>query len=89
LAIKNHERRTPFEIIASILDACHYGTRKTDVMYQCKLSFTQLTDYSNLLLKANLLLIDYDRRYFLFRVSSKGEDFLKVYNSMKTLMELS
>jgi predicted transcriptional regulator len=89
LATKDHERRTSFEIMASILDACHCGTRKTDVMYQCKLSFKQLTGYLNLLLEANLLLINYDRQYFLLRVSSKGKDFLKAYNSMKTLMELS
>ena len=81
------ERRTSLEVIASILDACQYGTRKTNVMYQCKLSFKQLAGYLDLLLETNLLLSDNDRQYSLFRVSSKGKDFLKAYNSMKTLME--
>jgi predicted transcriptional regulator len=81
------ERRTSLEVIASILDACQYGTRKTNVMYQCNMSFKQLADYLDLLLETNLLLIDNGRRYSLFRVSSKGKYFLKAYNSMKTLME--
>jgi predicted transcriptional regulator len=81
------ERRTSIEVIASILDACQCGTRKTHVMYQCKLSFKQLAGYLDLLLEANLLLVNYDRQYSLFWVSSKGKDFLRAYNSMKTLME--
>jgi predicted transcriptional regulator len=82
------ERRTPFEVIASILDACQYGTRRTRVMYQCNMSFKQLADYLDLLLETNLLLNDNNHQYSLLRVSSKGKDFLKAYNSMKTLMEL-
>jgi predicted transcriptional regulator len=89
LATKSPRHRTFLEIIASILDACQHGTRKTRVMYQCKMSSKQFTGYLDLLLEANLLLIDNDRRCFLFRVSSKGKDFLKAYNGMKTLVELS
>jgi predicted transcriptional regulator len=93
LTTKSSERRSFLEIVASILDACEYETRKTHVMYQCNLSFKQFTGYLDLLLEANLLLIDNDRRYddrrcFLLRVSSKGIDFLKAYNGMKSLMEL-
>ena len=79
--------RTNLEIIASILDACHYGAKKTRVMYQCNLSFKQLRGYLDLLLEANLLLIENQPRYPLLRVSGKGKDFLKAYDSMKTLME--
>lgn len=87
MAIKSRGRRTFLEIIASILDACRYGTRKTHVMYQCSLSFKQFAGYLDLLFEANLLLIDNDRKHSVFRVSSKGKDFLKTYNSLKTLME--
>ena len=87
MATKTPERRTFLEIIACILDACQHGTRKTNVMYQCKMSSDQFKGYLNLLLEANLLLIDNDCPHFLFRVSSKGKNFLKAYNSMKTLIE--
>jgi predicted transcriptional regulator len=81
------KRRTFLETIASILDACQYGTRKTHVIYQCNLGVRQFADYLDLLLEAKLLLIDNDRQYSLLRVSVKGKDFLKAYNGMKTLME--
>ena len=87
MATKRSERRTFLEVIASILDACQHGTRKTHVMHQSRISSKQFTEYLHLLLEANLLLIDNDHRYFLFRASSKGKDFLKAYISMKTLVE--
>jgi predicted transcriptional regulator len=86
LASISHERRTRLDVIASILDACHYGTKKTHLMYLCNLSFKQLTEYLGLLLEANLLSIQDDSQS-LFRVSSKGKDFLKAYDGIKTMME--
>lgn len=87
LASISPERRTHLEIIASILDTCRYWTKKTNVMYQCNMSYKQLAGYLDLLLEANLLLIENDRRSLLLRVSSKGKDFLKAYNTMMTMME--
>jgi len=87
LASTNRERRTRLEIIASILDACHNWTRKTHVMFQCNLSYNLLKDYVDLLLEANLLLIENDSQSPLLRVSRKGEDFLKAYAGIKTMME--
>jgi len=87
LASTSPERRTRLDVIASILDACQYWTLKTHVMYQCNLSFKLLTDYLDLLLEAHLLLIEDDRRSLLFRVSSKGKDFLRAYDGIKTMME--
>jgi predicted transcriptional regulator len=88
LATKRPERRPFLEIIASILDACQNGTIRTRIMYQCKMNSKQFTGYLDLLLEANLLLINNDRQHFLFTVSSKGREFLKAYNGMKTLVEL-
>jgi len=81
------ERRTYLEIIASILDTCRYRTKRTRVMYQCNMSSKQLEGYLDVLLKANLLLIENDSRSFLFRVSGKGKDFLKAYNNVMTMLE--
>lgn len=80
-------RRGHLEIIASILDACRYSTRKTRVISQCNMSYPQFMGYLDLLLKANLLLIENDSRSNLFTVSSKGKDFLKAYNSVITMLE--
>ena len=83
----NSERRTQLKIIASILDACCYRTSKTHVMYQCNMSSKQLEVYLDVILKANLLLVENDCRSLRFRVSGKGKDFLKAYSSMMTILE--
>lgn len=80
-------RRDHLEIIASILDACRYSTRKTRVMSQCNMNYPQFMGYLDLLLKANLLLTENDSRSNLFTVSGKGKDFLKAYNNVMTMLE--
>jgi predicted transcriptional regulator len=51
------------------------------------MSSKQFTGYLDALLEANLLLIQNDRRSLLLRVSGKGKDFLKAYNSVITMLE--
>lgn len=80
-------RRPLFEIISQILGACHVNAKKTALMYRCNMSFKQLTGYLDLMLSAKLLLIENNGPHLLFRISGKGRDFLKVYESLKTLME--
>jgi predicted transcriptional regulator len=83
----NSKRRSNLEIVASILDTCLYGTKKTLVMNQCNMSSKQFTGYLDSLLEANLLSIENDCRSLLLRTTSKGKDFLKTYNSVKAMME--
>jgi predicted transcriptional regulator len=83
----NGFRRSNIEIIASILEACRYGTCKTRVMHLCNLSSRQLEGYVDLLLKASLLIIENDHRSFMLVVSSKGKCFLNTYRAMKTMIE--
>jgi predicted transcriptional regulator len=80
-------RRSYVDIAASILEACRYGTNKTHVIDRCNLSSKQLEGYLDLLSKANLLVIENSHRCFMLTVSSKGKQFLKTYNVMKTMME--
>lgn len=80
-------RRSNIEIIVSILEACRCDTCKTRVMYKCKLSFRQLEGYLQLLLKARLLTIENNKRSLMFRVSSKGKNFVEAYHTMKTMIE--
>lgn len=81
------ERRSNLEIIASILNACRYSRRKYHVMYTCNMSSPQFTGYLDMLLKANLLLIEIESGHLWLRVSDKGKDFLKAYSSVKTMLE--
>ena len=87
MTIIGFERRSNLEIIASILNACRYSRRKYHVMYTCNMSSPQFTGYLDILLKANLLLIEIDRGHLLLRATGKGKDFLKAYNGVKTMLE--
>jgi predicted transcriptional regulator len=80
-------RRALLEIIAQILGVCHASAKKTTLMYRCNMSFRQLGGYLDLMLGANLLLIENNGGHLLFRISGKGRDFLKAYQSLKSLME--
>ena len=87
MASTRSKRRANLEIIASILDTCRYWTKRTQAMCQCNMSSMQFTGYLGLLLEANLLSIENNRQSFLLITTSTGKDFLKAYNSMKTMME--
>jgi len=80
-------RRTLLGITAQILNACHPSAKKTSLMYRCNMSFRQLTGYLDMMLGAKLLLIENNGPHLLFRISGKGKDLLKAYESLKTLME--
>jgi predicted transcriptional regulator len=80
-------RRTIFELISQILGACHFNAKKTNLMYDCNMSFKQVTGYLDLVLGARLLLIENDGSHPVFRISGKGRDFLKAYEGLMTLME--
>ena len=87
LASTRSTRRTHLAIIASILDTCRGWTKRTRVMYQCNMSFNQCTGYLDLLLEANLLSIENGCGSLLLITTGKGKDFLKAYNTLKTMME--
>jgi predicted transcriptional regulator len=87
LASTRPNRRSNLEIIVSILDTCRAWAKKTQVMNQCNMSSKQFTGYLDLLLEANLLSMENDCRSLVLRTTSKGKDFLKAYNTLKTMME--
>jgi predicted transcriptional regulator len=51
------------------------------------MSSPQFSSYLDMLLKANLLLTEIDSGHLWLKVSDKGKDFLKAYNSVKTILE--
>lgn len=84
----SRSRRTRWELIARVLNASRgRGVKKTHLMYQCGMSFTQLEKYLDLILEARLIQVQDDNPHFCFRISGKGRKFLKAYESLKALME--
>lgn len=83
------KHRGRLDIIADILDASSGEVRKTYLMYRCNLSFRQLKYYLKFLLKKKLLHVvaDYNgANPGLFKITAKGKEFLKVYKSLKVLL---
>jgi predicted transcriptional regulator len=80
------KRRDKLYIIAEILEIAREGTLKTQVMYRANLSFTQLNEYLEFMLKITLLerisINDKD----LYRATEKGLDFLQRYNEITELL---
>ncbi len=86
---RSNKHRGSLDIIADILEASKGKTRKTYLMYRCNLSFRQLENYLNLLLRRGLLKAaeDNNNNTGLFRITEKGERFLEVYKGLQGLME--
>jgi len=73
----NSKRRDKLCIIAEILEIAKEGTLKTQIMYKANLSFAQLNDYLEFMLKIRLLnkVVEFGKdEYF---ATEKGLDFLQ------------
>ena len=85
---RSNKHRGSLEIIADILEASKGKARKTYFMYRCNLSFKQLENYLNLLLKRGLIsaVEDDNNDAILFKITEKGERFLETYKGLQGLM---
>jgi len=73
-------------ILAEILEIAREGTLKTQVMYRANLSFTQLNDYLNFMLKNGLLAIHNINHKDVYIATEKGMDFLQRYREITELL---
>lgn len=81
------KRRDKLFIIAEILEIARDGTLKTQIMYRANLSFTQLNDYLNFMLKIELLEKLAESVKDIYRATEKGIDFLQRYREISELLK--
>jgi predicted transcriptional regulator len=83
----SQKRRDKLYIIAEILDIAKDGVLKTQIMYRANLSFTQLNDYLEFMLKVNLIdrIVEKDKE--IYKATSKGLDFLQRYRELTGLLK--
>ena len=82
-------KRSDTDIMASILNEAHKGSRKTRIMYRCNLSHRQLQVYLELLLGMGFLVSRSGKdssELGLFKTTAKGLKFLDAYRTLKALM---
>jgi predicted transcriptional regulator len=81
--------RGRFDIMANILNTATSGAKKTQLMYQCNMSFKQIETYLNLLTEKKLLnkrVHNGSKDLIVYEITDKGQSFLQVYHSLKALL---
>lgn len=80
------KRRDKLYIMAEILEIAKEGTLKTQVMYRANLSFTQLNEYLDFMLKISLLEKAEANGREVYSATVKGLDFLQRYHEINELL---
>jgi predicted transcriptional regulator len=81
------KRRDKLFIIAEVLEIARDGTLKTQIMYRANLSFTQLNDYVDFMLKTNLLDKMLQNNKDVYHSTEKGMAFLSRYREISELLK--
>lgn len=76
------KRRDKLGIIAEILDVAREGTLKTQIMYRANLSFVQLTEYLEYMLKTRLIIKLEVNTKDVYVTTKKGVDFLQKHSEL-------
>jgi predicted transcriptional regulator len=76
-AISRNKNRGRLEIVKDVLSIVVVRVRKTRIMYQANLSYTQLEKYLGVLLERGMVECDDNSCYF---ITWKGKEFLQMYS---------
>jgi len=86
----SNTHRGRLDIMADILEASFFETKKTYLMYRCNMSFKQLKYYLDFLLRTGFLhtvVGDAEPTSGLFKITDKGKEFLRAYKGLKALVK--
>ncbi len=86
------KRRSEIEIIGEILDLSKEGAKKTEILYQSNMSFSQLQHYLSFLLEKNIveennIISDNGRSIKIYVTTEKGNNLLEKINNLYTYFE--
>jgi predicted transcriptional regulator len=82
----DRKRRDRLYILAEILNIAKGGSLKTQIMYRANLSFAQLNEYLNFLIKMEFLEIQNENRKDNYVTTSKGDRYLEKYTDLANLL---
>ena len=78
-------RRSRFEIVVDIMQACLLPRGKTRIMCKVKLNFTQANDYLSQLTSLGLLSQENGK----YKTTDKGRQFISAYNHLSEIIGIS
>ncbi|MCW4016796.1 MAG: winged helix-turn-helix domain-containing protein [Candidatus Bathyarchaeota archaeon] len=81
-----NRRRDRLYIIAEILTITKEGSLKTQIMYRANLSFAQLNEYLEFLIKMELLKIDKENNKNIYKTTPKGDRYLEKYEDIADIL---
>lgn len=81
-SVHSRRNRTRLEIMAGILTVASEGARKTRIMYQANLSFTQLQQYLEYLIQRGLIRKTENTDIY-YQTTERGSQFLKSYHQLR------
>jgi len=70
-----------------MLEIAKEGSLKTQIMYKANLSFTQLNNYLDLLLKNGFITQTGSYGKEVYVITEKGTDYLRVHNELVRLLK--
>jgi predicted transcriptional regulator len=82
----SRKRRDRLYIIAEILSIARDTSLKTQIMYKANLSFAQLNEYLNFLLKMELLQRNTEEGKTTYKTTAKGMEYLQNYEEISNLL---
>ena len=87
-----NKRRSEIQIIKEILDLSKNGAKKTEILYQGNMSFSQLQNYLSYLIEKKIIEenISYQQngsRNKVYVTTKKGNDLLENINSLYSYLE--
>jgi predicted transcriptional regulator len=81
-----NKRRDRLYIISEILNICKDGSLKTQIMYKANLSFAQLNEYIDFLIKIELITIQKENNKKVYRMTEKGQKYLEKYKDISEIL---
>lgn len=80
-------RRGKVEIIAEILTNVRKPAKKTQIMYECNLSFRQLKEYLSFMGRRGLVRANAEEGTVTYKITDAGRSFLDSYSKMARLLQ--
>ena len=77
-------RRSEIEIVRDILTLTKKGAKKTQILYQTNLSYTQLNDYLSFLLEKKFVETHEIKFFTIYKITDKG---LKLLDSINEVIK--
>jgi predicted transcriptional regulator len=80
------KRRSRLYLLAEILAIAKDGSLKTHIMYRGNLSYAQLDEHLNFLLKTELLEVNAENEKTFYKTTAKGVKYLENYANISDLL---